>query len=69
MSNDELKYFKSLARDFCVPSPVVEKIIATCHTYEAARRRMLSIVFDSPDLESSRSNRREMSGVRFSVFV
>lgn len=64
MSREESKEFKSLARDFCVPSPIIDKIMATCHTYELARIKMLDLVFNGSD--DRHDNRKSISGVRFS---
>lgn len=63
MSFEEKREFKSLAHDFCVPSTAIEKIMASCHTYETARLKMLDFVFGQ---EREQRSRREMSGVRFS---
>lgn len=63
MSFEEKREFKSLAHDFCVPSTAIEQIMASCHTYETARLKMLDLVFGH---EKKQKSHREMSGVRFS---
>lgn len=63
MSKIEKVNIRELARGFCVSGAALTKILDSSRDYEEARRKLIYMVF--PAEKTSREEKREISGVRF----
>ena len=67
MTQFERKEFETLARDFRVSTPQIEKILERCSTYDAAQKALVRYLCHKEKTKRQPSRCHAISGVRLSA--